>query len=189
MPANAMPADRWPAGHRPDHGPADQRPADQQSVDRRAFEEGVFAQRPADQGPVEGPGDQRPRQDEPDGRRPADPRRPPDYYREDGRRATAEEAQRLLLDVRGRLLAQDVIRVGAVVVVVSTWFTVIDLGLAANGRPLLWQTIVSDHAMHADIGQYTTREKALRGHAQAVAMITSRLRGLVARAALDEARP
>lgn len=74
--------------------------------------------------------------------------------------------------MRGRLVAQDVIRVGAVVVVVSTWFTVIDLGLAANGRPLLWQTIVSDHAMHADIGQYTTRERAVRGHAQAVEMIS-----------------
>ncbi|NVI90690.1 hypothetical protein [Actinomadura sp. BRA 177] len=111
------------------------------------------------------------------------------YYRADGRPATAEEAQRLLLDVRGRLLAQDVIRVGAVVVVVSTWFTVIDLGIAANGRPLLWQTIVSDHAMHADIGQYSSREQAARGHAQAVAMISGRLRGLVARAALDEVRP
>lgn len=111
------------------------------------------------------------------------------YYRSDGSPATAEEAQRLLLDVRGRLLAQDVIRVGAVVVVVSTWFTVVDLGIAANGRPLLWQTIVSDLSMHADIGQYTSREKAARGHAQAVAMISGRLRGLVARAALDEVRP
>lgn len=111
-----------------------------------------------------------------------------DYYCSDGRRATAEEAQRLLLDVRGRLLAQDVIRVGGVVVVVSTWFTVIGLGTAANGRPLLWQTIASDTTMHADIGQYTTREKAVRGHAQAVEMITSRLRGLVARAAMDDAR-
>ncbi|MCQ0008870.1 MULTISPECIES: hypothetical protein [Actinomadura] len=120
---------------------------------------------------------------------PSDLHRSPEYYRSDGLRATAEEAQRLLLDVRGRLVAQDVIRVGAVVVVVSTWFTVIDLGLAANGRPLLWQTIVSDHAMHADIGQYTTRERAVRGHAQAVEMISGRLRGLVARAALDEARP
>jgi len=110
------------------------------------------------------------------------------YYRSDGRRATAEEAQRLLLDVRGRLLAQDVIRVGGVVVVVSTWFTVVDLGTAANGRPLLWQTIVSDTTMHADVGHYTTREKALRGHARAVSMITDRLRGLVARAALDAAR-
>lgn len=113
---------------------------------------------------------------------------PGDYYRSDGNRATAEEAQRLLLDVRGRLLAQDVIRVGGVTVVVSTWFTVVDLGLAANGRPLLWQTIVSDTTMHADIGQYTTRERAARGHAQAVSMITSRLRGLVARAAMHEAR-
>src|SRR5690606_17979920 len=111
------------------------------------------------------------------------------YYRADGRPATAEEAQRLLLDVRGRLLAQDVIRVGAVVVVVSTWFTVVDRGIAANGRPLRGQTSVSDPAMHADIGQYPSREKAARGHAQAVAMISGRLRGLVARAALDEVRP
>ncbi|WP_157610110.1 hypothetical protein [Spirillospora albida] len=111
-----------------------------------------------------------------------------DYYRADGRPATSDEAQRLLLDVRGRLLAQDVIRVGGVVVVVSTWFTVIDLGFAANGRPLLWQTIVSDLAMHADIGRYSTRERAMRGHAEAVAMITDRLRGLMARAALDGAR-
>ncbi|RFS84612.1 hypothetical protein D0T12_13755 [Actinomadura spongiicola] len=114
---------------------------------------------------------------------------PVDYYRSDGRPATAEEAQRLLLDVRGRLLAQDVVRVGGVVVVVSTWFTVIDLGVAANGTPLLWQTIVSDLSMHADVGRYTTRENAARGHARAVTMITDRLRGLVARAALDEARP
>ncbi|QKW34015.1 hypothetical protein HUT06_08230 [Actinomadura sp. NAK00032] len=119
---------------------------------------------------------------------PAD-RRPPRYHRSDGSPATAEEAQRLLLDVRGRLLAQDVIRVGAAVVVVSTWFTVVDLGIAANGRPLLWQTLVSDHAMHADIGQYTSREQAARGHAEAVAMISGRLRGLVARAAMDEVRP
>ncbi|GAA2139440.1 MULTISPECIES: hypothetical protein [Actinomadura] len=112
-----------------------------------------------------------------------------EYYRSDGIRATSDEAQRLLLDVRARLLAQDVIRVGGVVVVVSTWFTVIDLGFAANGRPLLWQTIVSDLAMHADVGRYSTREKAARGHAEAVAMITGRLRGLVARAAMDEARP
>ncbi|MEU5884435.1 hypothetical protein [Spirillospora sp. NPDC047279] len=104
-----------------------------------------------------------------------------DWYRADGRPATSDEAQRLLLDVRSRLLAQDVIRVGSVVVVVSTWFTVVGQGLAANGRPLLWQTIASDHAMHADIGQYTTREKAERGHAEAVAMITDRLRRLVAR--------
>ncbi|MGI5416998.1 hypothetical protein [Actinomadura luteofluorescens] len=185
MPANAMPADDRPADERPaaprppGQGPFDQRTADQRSADR-----GPVERRPADPGP----GDRRP-PGEPAGPRSADPRRPPDYYREDGRRATAEEAQRLLLDVRGRLLAQDVIRVGAVVVVVSTWFTVIDLGIAANGRPLLWQTIVSDHAMHADIGQYTARDKALRGHAQAVAMISGRLRGLVARAALDEAHP
>ncbi|WP_338739986.1 hypothetical protein [Actinomadura luteofluorescens] len=185
MPANAMPADDRPADERPaaprppGQGPFDQRPADQRSADR-----GPVDRRPADPGP----GDRRP-PGEPAGPRSADPRRPPDYYREDGRRATVEEAQRLLLDVRGRLLAQDVIRVGAVVVVVSTWFTVIDLGIAANGRPLLWQTIVSDHAMHADIGQYTARDKALRGHAQAVAMISGRLRGLVARAALDEAHP
>lgn len=185
MPANAMPADDRPADERPaaprppGQGPFDQRPADRRSADR-----GPVERRPADPGP----GDRRP-PGEPAGPRSADPRRPPDYYREDGRRATAEEAQRLLLDVRGRLLAQDVIRVGAVVVVVSTWFTVIDLGIAANGRPLLWQTIVSDHAMHADIGQYTARDKALRGHAQAVAMISGRLRGLVARAALDEAHP
>ncbi|GAA2250908.1 hypothetical protein GCM10010402_02280 [Actinomadura luteofluorescens] len=185
MPANAMPADDRPADERPaaprppGQGPFDQRPADRRSADR-----GPVDRRPADPGP----GDRRP-PGEPAGPRSADPRRPPDYYREDGRRATAEEAQRLLLDVRGRLLAQDVIRVGAVVVVVSTWFTVIDLGIAANGRPLLWQTIVSDHAMHADIGQYTARDKALRGHAQAVAMISGRLRGLVARAALDEAHP
>ncbi|MEV3919840.1 hypothetical protein [Actinomadura coerulea] len=185
MPADAMPADKWPA----DKWPADERPADRTASERRSAD-----LRPADRGPIgrrpadPGPGDRRPA-GEPAGRRPADPRRPPGYYREDGRHATAEEAQRLLLDVRERLLAQDVIRVGAVVVVVSTWFTVIDLGIAANGRPLLWQTIASDHAMHADIGQYTARDKALRGHAQAVAMISDRLRGLVARAALDEAGP
>ncbi|TYB46427.1 hypothetical protein [Actinomadura chibensis] len=114
---------------------------------------------------------------------------PVEYFHADGRPATAAEAQQMLLDVRGRLLAQDVIRVGAVVVVVSTWFTVVDLGRAANGRPLLWQTIVSDTSMHADIGQYTTRDGAARGHARAVEMITGRLRGLVARAALDEAHP
>lgn len=185
MPADAMPADRRPADQRPPgQGAAGQSPVELRPADRRTADRGPADRRPADPGP----GDHRP-PGEPAGRRTADPRRPPDFYREDGRRATAEEAQRLLLDVRGRLLAQDVIRVGAVVVVVSTWFTVIDLGIAANGRPLLWQTIVSDHAMHADIGQYTARDKALRGHAQAVAMITSRLRGLVARAALDEARP
>ncbi|MEU8308453.1 hypothetical protein AB0C84_33315 [Actinomadura sp. NPDC048955] len=185
MPANAMPADDRPADERPaDPRPPGQGPFDQRPADRRAVDRGPVERRPADPGP----GDRRP-PGEPAGPRSADPRRPPDYYREDGRRATAEEAQRLLLDVRGRLLAQDVIRVGAVVVVVSTWFTVIDLGIAANGRPLLWQTIVSDHAMHADIGQYTARDKALRGHAQAVAMISGRLRGLVARAALDEAHP
>ncbi|GAA2600524.1 hypothetical protein SMC26_27460 [Actinomadura fulvescens] len=109
-----------------------------------------------------------------------------EWYRADGRPATSDEAQRLLLDVRSRLLAQDVIRVGPVVVVVSTWFTVIDQGLAANGRPLLWQTIASDLTMHADIGQYTTREKAARGHAEAVAMITDRLRRLVARSNAGE---
>ncbi|GAA4324570.1 hypothetical protein GCM10023178_37000 [Actinomadura luteofluorescens] len=185
MPANAMPADDRPADDRPaDERPADLRPPGQGPFDQRSADRGPVDRRPADPGP----GARRP-PGEPAGPRSADPRRPPDYYREDGRRATAEEAQRLLLDVRGRLLAQDVIRVGAVVVVVSTWFTVIDLGIAANGRPLLWQTIVSDHAMHADIGQYTARDKALRGHAQAVAMITGRLRGLVARAALDEAHP
>ncbi|MGI5204244.1 hypothetical protein ACQEU6_22010 [Spirillospora sp. CA-108201] len=185
MPADAMPADRRPADQRsPGRGTAGQSPVEPRPADRRTADRGPVDRRPADPGP----GDHRP-PGEAAGRRPADPRRPPDFYREDGRRATAEEAQRLLLDVRGRLLAQDVIRVGAVVVVVSTWFTVIDLGIAANGRPLLWQTIVSDHAMHADIGQYTARDKALRGHAQAVAMITSRLRGLVARAALDEAHP
>ena len=114
---------------------------------------------------------------------------PVDYYRSDGRPATAAEAQRLLLDVRARLLAQDVIRVAAAVVVVSTWFTVVDLGRTADGRPLLWQTIVSDTSMHADVGRYSTREAAARGHARAVTMITDRLRGFVARAALDEARP
>lgn len=112
-----------------------------------------------------------------------------DWYRADGGPATSDEAQRLLLDARSRLLAQDVIRVGPVVVVVSTWFTVIDLGFAANGRPLLWQTIVSDLTMHADIGRYTTREKAARGHREAVAMITERLQGLVARAATEEIGP
>jgi hypothetical protein len=111
-----------------------------------------------------------------------------DWYREDGRPATSDEAQRLLLDVRARLLAQDVIRVGSVVVVVSTWFTVIDQGFAANGRPLLWQTIVSDLALHADIGRYTSRERAARGHAEAVAMITDRLHRLVARTVADQVK-
>jgi hypothetical protein len=104
-----------------------------------------------------------------------------DWYWADGRRATSDEAQRLLLDVTGRLLAQDVIHVGTVVVVVSTWFTVIDQGTAPDGRPLLWQTIVSDPATHADIGRYATREQAQRGHARAVSMITQRLRRLAAR--------
>ncbi|GLZ11345.1 hypothetical protein Acsp04_15800 [Actinomadura sp. NBRC 104425] len=110
-----------------------------------------------------------------------------DWYRADGTPATADEAQRLLLDTNARLLAQDVVRVGPVVVVVSTWFTVTDLGLAANGRPLLWQTLVSDLSMHADVGRYTTREQAERGHREAVALITERLRDLVARAAADGA--
>lgn len=104
-----------------------------------------------------------------------------DWYRADGRPATSDEAQRLLLDVRARLLAQDVIPVGSVMVVVSTWFTVIDQGFAADGRPLLWQTIVSDSSTHADIGKYTTREQAVRGHAEAVTLISHRLRRLLAR--------
>ncbi|MBX6768531.1 MAG: hypothetical protein IRY90_15490 [Actinomadura rubrobrunea] len=109
-----------------------------------------------------------------------------DWYRADGSPATADEAQRLLLDANARLLAQDVIRVGPVVVAVSTWFTVTDLGFAANGRPLLWQTLVSDPTTHVDVGRYTTRERAERGHREAVAMITARLRDLVARAATGE---
>jgi hypothetical protein len=101
-----------------------------------------------------------------------------DFFRSDGRPASSEEAQRLLLDIGARLLAQDIIRVGTEVVVVSTWFTVIHQGYASNGRPLLWQTIVSDTTTHADIGQYTTREQAKRGHAEAVVLISKRLRHL-----------
>jgi hypothetical protein len=109
------------------------------------------------------------------------------WYRADGRPATSDEAQRLLVDVRARLLAQDVIHVGADVVVVSTWFTVIDQGFTADGRPLLWQTTVTDSATHVDIGQYTTREQARRGHAEAVMLISDRLRRLVARQRAGEA--
>jgi hypothetical protein len=112
-----------------------------------------------------------------------------DWYRADGRPATADEAQRLLLDIRGRLLAQDVIHVGSQVVVVSTWFTVIDQGLASNGRPLLWQTIVSDTTTHADIGQYTSREQAMRGHHEAVVLISKRLRHLATRPKGEEVPP
>ena len=112
-----------------------------------------------------------------------------DWYRVDGERATADEAQRLLLDIGERLLAQDVIHVGTEVVVVSTWFTVVDQGFAANGRPLLWQTIVSDMTTHADIGQYTTREQALRGHAEAVVLISKRLRHLATGPREDEGPP
>jgi hypothetical protein len=112
-----------------------------------------------------------------------------DWYREDGRRVTSDEAQRLLLDIGGRLLAQDVIHVGTEVVVVSTWFTVVDQGFASNGRPLLWQTIVSDLTTHADIGQYTTREQAMRGHEEAVVLISKRLRYLATRPKDEEAPP
>ncbi|XVQ09899.1 hypothetical protein ACQP1W_46530 [Spirillospora sp. CA-255316] len=112
-----------------------------------------------------------------------------DWYRADGRRVTSDEAQRLLLDIGERLLAQDVIHVGTEVVVVSTWFTVVDQGFASNGRPLLWQTIVSDLTTHADIGQYTTREQAMRGHAEAVVLISKRLRYLATRSKDEEVPP
>jgi hypothetical protein len=99
-----------------------------------------------------------------------------DWYQPDGRPATPDEAQRLFLDIRARLLAQDVIHVATEVVVVSTWFTVIDQGPSPDGRPLLWQTAVSDLTTYASLGSYATREEAERGHAQAVALISERLR-------------
>ncbi|MGI8332457.1 hypothetical protein ACRYCC_21000 [Actinomadura scrupuli] len=100
------------------------------------------------------------------------------WYRPDGRPATRQEAQNLLSDAALRLLAQDTLHADGDIVVISTWFTVFDHAPPDYGRPLLWETVVSDGRMHTDIAHYSTRAQASRGHADAVMLIGHRLREL-----------
>jgi hypothetical protein len=100
------------------------------------------------------------------------------WYRPDGRPATRQEAQHLLSDAALRLLAQDTLHADGEIVVISTWFTVFDHAPPDYGRPLLWETVVSDGRMHTDIAHYSTRAQASRGHADAVMLIGHRLREL-----------
>jgi hypothetical protein len=108
------------------------------------------------------------------------------WYRPDGRPATRQEAQLLLSDAQLRLLAQDTLHAGGEIVIISTWFTVFDHAPPDYGRPLLWETVVSDTRMHTDIAHYSTRAQASQGHADAVMLIDYRLREFSAPA---EARP
>jgi hypothetical protein len=102
------------------------------------------------------------------------------WYHPDGRPASPEEAQNLLVDVSARLLAEDTLHIGAEVVVVSTWFTVFDHAPTPGTLPLLWETVVSDGLTCTDLAHYSTREQAVQGHADTVTLIRSRLRELSA---------
>ncbi|MCW2915118.1 MAG: hypothetical protein JWN52_3186 [Actinomycetia bacterium] len=98
------------------------------------------------------------------------------WYRPDGQPATLREAQLLLSDPQIRLLAQDTLHAEGEIVVISTWFTVFDHAPPDYGRPLLWETVVSGTRVHTDIGHYSTRAQASKGHADAVMLIGHRLR-------------
>lgn len=100
------------------------------------------------------------------------------WYRPDGQPATLREAQSLLSDAQTRLLAQDTIHADGEIVVISTWFTVFDHAPPDYGRPLLWETVVSNDRIHTDIAHYSTRAQASQGHADAVMVIDHRLREL-----------
>jgi hypothetical protein len=107
------------------------------------------------------------------------------WYRPDGHPATRQEAQLLLSDARLRLLAQDTLHAEGEIVIISTWFTVFDHAPPDYGRPLLWETVVSNARMHTDIAHYSTRAQASRGHADAVMVIDHRLREFAAPAAVQ----
>jgi hypothetical protein len=88
------------------------------------------------------------------------------------------EAQRLLLDVAERLIAEDVITRTGEVVLVSTWFTVVDTGAGAAGRgPILWETQVAAGTALQTVESYRSQALALRGHSRIVQAVIDRLGG------------
>ena len=104
------------------------------------------------------------------------------WYGPDGRAIAARDAERLLSDWPGRVVAEDVIPAGAVVALVVTAFTVIpswwrspdprfpDPGLQQE-QPVLWETMVTVEHDGALVGRYRSRVEAEAGHAQIVAHV------------------
>ncbi|XVQ08337.1 hypothetical protein ACQP1W_38125 [Spirillospora sp. CA-255316] len=105
------------------------------------------------------------------------------WYGPDGRAIAAEDAERLLRDWPGRVIAEDVIPAGPIVILVVTSFTVIpawqrppdprqqDPRLQQEQPPILWETMVTVEHSGALIGRYRSRGEAEAGHAQIVAHV------------------
>ncbi|MFC5751196.1 hypothetical protein [Actinomadura rugatobispora] len=128
------------------------------------------------------------------------------WYGPDGRAIAAQDAERLLSDWPGRVIAEDVIPAGPLVVLVVTSFTVIaaaqrppghqearfqDPRLLQEQPPILWETMVTVEHSGALIGRYRSRGEAETGHAQIVAHVYRLLETMhpgQALAALQQAR-
>ncbi|GLZ09476.1 hypothetical protein Acsp03_69420 [Actinomadura sp. NBRC 104412] len=108
------------------------------------------------------------------------------WYGPDGRAVTAADAGRLLADWRGRIVAENLIPSGQVVLLVVTSFTVAPVhgapppGLPYAGgeipsrpepAPILWETMVTVEDTGALVGRYRSRVEAEAGHARIVAQV------------------
>lgn len=98
------------------------------------------------------------------------------WYGPDGRPVDPAEAQRLLLDVAERLIAEDVITREGEVVLVSTWFTVAETGADAAGQgPILWETKAAAGAVLQTVESYRSQAQAVQGHTRIVQAVIDRL--------------
>jgi hypothetical protein len=102
------------------------------------------------------------------------------WYGPDGRTVTAADAGRLLADWPGRVVAEDVIPSGQMMLLVVTSFTVAPVWSAQQGgavpqqaepAPILWETMVTAEDTGALVGRYRSREEAEFGHSRIVAHV------------------
>ncbi|GAA2459972.1 hypothetical protein GCM10010191_95460 [Actinomadura vinacea] len=105
------------------------------------------------------------------------------WYGPDGQAIAAEDAGRLLGDWPRRVVAEDVIPSGPMMILVVTSFTVIpvyqpspeqhqqDPRFQQGQPPILWETMVTAENSGALIGRYRSRAEAEAGHVQIVAHV------------------
>lgn len=93
------------------------------------------------------------------------------WYGFDGKPLSHADGGRLLADIESRLVAEDVVRDGVELALVTTLFTVTDHGTMEGGPPVLWETAVFGGPMDHYVEHYATSEEAERRHAEIVQKI------------------
>lgn len=99
------------------------------------------------------------------------------WYDMDGTPITAFQAEKYFQDTYTRRLAYTHIFTERGVVTVSTVFLVLDHNIGLGGPPLIWETMVLTDGFTLNEAQirYSTREQAIAGHKDMLALVYSEL--------------